>query len=309
MPHLAAMDPQLPTFILIGAMKAGTTSLIRYLGSHPDVFCPRKKEPNYFAIDTHLDKPGAWSLGLDWYRSRFEPGRDLTARGEGSTPYTMAHPGGTGPDDGSRVAERIREQLPDVRLMYVMRNPADRIESQYAHLMRLWRVDGEPIDEAIRRYDHFLDISRYSFQLRNYLEVFPREQLLLLQFEELVRDPESVVRRAFEFIGVDPDVELTGVGERHNERPDEGLPKGRGVALLANRARHMGITNLIPMGLRKKARSRLTRSAEEGEFHMSERSRAWVWEQLSDDLAGLDELGAGWMVEDWRASEESRAAV
>lgn len=300
------MDAQLPTFILIGAMKAGTTSLIRYLGAHPDVFCPTKKEPNYFAVDTHLDKPGTWSLGLEWYRSRFEPGRDVAARGEGSTPYTMAHPGGTGPDDGSGVAERIREVLPDVRLIYLMRNPVDRIESQYAHLMRLWRVAGEPIDLAIRRYDHFLDISRYSFQVRNYLEVFPREQLLLLQFEELTGDPDSVLRRTYEFVGVDPDAEVTGLGERHNERPTEGLPKGRGVALLANRARHLGITRLVPMGVRQKARSRLTRPADEAEFRMSEESRAWVFEQLSEDLAGLDELGAGWMVEDWQAREAAR---
>lgn len=300
------MDPQLPTFLLIGAMKSGTTALARFLSGHPEVWCPKRKEPNYFTVEPIFGKSGTWGEGLDRYRERFEPGRDVRQRGDASTPYSMATLGGTGPDDGTARPERIRALLPDVKLLYLLRDPISRIESQYAHLLHLWQLEGEPIDEAVRRYPHFLDISRYAFQIGNYLEVFPREQVLLLQFEEMRRDPGPMVRSIWDFLGVDSDVEVDGLGEVHNERRTGGYPTRRSAAVAIARLRSSGLTRFVPMAARSRLRARISREAEPEEFRLAPETRAWVWEQLADDLAALEGLGAGWMVDEWRQLEAER---
>src|SRR4029079_2322923 len=104
----------LPTFIVIGAMKAGTTSLARYLGEHPDVFVCSPKEPQFFI------ESGTWDRGVAWYRELFAGGRDSIARGEASTDYSKL------PRHGG-VVDRIAEVAPEARIVYLVRDPIERI--------------------------------------------------------------------------------------------------------------------------------------------------------------------------------------
>jgi hypothetical protein len=184
--------PLLPTFLVIGAMKAGTTSLYHYLRDHPQVFMPETKEVNFF------NPLRNWRRGVGWYEEQFaDAPPEATALGEASTSYTK-YPWVDG------VPERIASVLDDdVRLIYVVRHPIERMRSQYLHQVATgqeWR----PIEEAFRKEPMYLHISRYAFQLDRYAPTVSHERILVVDARALRVDRESTVRRIYGFIGVDP---------------------------------------------------------------------------------------------------------
>jgi hypothetical protein len=198
---------RLPTFLVIGAMKSGTTSLFHYLQDHPEIFMSPLKEVDFFAAEAN------WGRGLDWYRRQFdgaEPG--VRAIGEASTSYSK-YPEYAG------VPERIAEILPDVRLVYVVRDPIERIRSHYQH-RSLVGAERAPLEEAVLADPRYVDCSRYAFQIEQYLRVFPRERLLVVASEDLRSDREATIRRIYGFLGVDPS-HVPSTLEREFYRTDE----------------------------------------------------------------------------------------
>jgi Sulfotransferase domain len=188
-PATAAVRHDLPTFIVIGAMKAGTTSLYQYLRHHEQVFMSRIKELDFFVAERN------WPRGLEWYRRQFADAGDATARGEASTLYTKW------PEfDG--VPERIASVLPDVRLIYVVRDPIVRIRSHYQHRV-MTGTETAPPAVALLRDPTYVGCSRYATQLERYLEHFPREQLLVVTSEALRTDRRATVQGVYDFLGVD----------------------------------------------------------------------------------------------------------
>lgn len=193
-------DGALPTFILIGAMKCGTTSLHQYLGMHPQICVSDPKEPDFFLRRNEHD--------LAWYRQCFrEPAQ---AYGEASTNYTK-HPA------FRDVPERMHQVLPDLKLLYLVRDPIERAVSHFAHN----RVDGresDPMDEAFCPVEdsHYLQTSRYSVQLSQYLEYYPEERVLVIESERLRADRMGVLREVFSFLGVDPAVEASAFEEEYH---------------------------------------------------------------------------------------------
>jgi hypothetical protein len=181
---------QLPNFLVIGAMKAGTTSLYHYLRGHPHVFMPHVKELDYFAREPRS------SHGIEWYRRQFAPAPvEAIAIGEASTLYTK-HPRFPG------VPERIAAQIPDARLIYLVRDPIERIRSHYQHQVALG-AERAPLADAIFRDPIYLDTSRYAMQIDRYLEVFSPDQLLVVTSERLRGDREVAVREILAFLGLD----------------------------------------------------------------------------------------------------------
>jgi hypothetical protein len=190
-PDEGGIGMSLPNFLVIGAMKAGTTSLYHYLKVHPQVFMSPTKELDFFVEELN------WARGLDWYKRQFEYAtHDRVALGEASTSYTM-YPHYQG------VPERISKNLPEVRLIYVVRSPIDRIRSQYQHNV-ITGTERRSIDEAVFENPVYINCSRYAFQIEQYLEYFSRERLLIITSERLDRDRLASTRRIFEFLGVDP---------------------------------------------------------------------------------------------------------
>ncbi len=184
---------RLPTFLLVGAMKGGTTSLFHYLGGHPQVATPVYKAPEFFVEEAN------WRRGIDWYRRQFPvTGPDVLAIGEASNAYTK-YPRYRG------VPERIAAHLPDVRLLYVIRDPIERIRSHYQTRLAE-RSERLPFADAVFSNHIYLDYSRYALQIEQYLEHFPRDQLLVITSEDLRSAREATMRRVYGFIGVDPDV-------------------------------------------------------------------------------------------------------
>src|SRR6266568_4357611 len=188
-----------PNFIIIGAQKGGTTSLYRYLIEHPNIAPIYVKEPHFFDIYYHK--------GLGWYRSHFPTAvekyyarcvekHDLIT-GEAS-PYYLFHPS---------AAQRVAKTLPKAKLIALLRNPIDRAYSQYQHQLR---QPGE--EERLRqnekyasfnhRHYSYLARSTYINQLPAWLDIFPREQLLILKSEDLYADPASIVKQTLEHLSV-----------------------------------------------------------------------------------------------------------
>lgn len=178
----------LPNFLIIGAMKGGTTSLFNYLSVHPEVFMSRTKELHYFVAEKNLRR------GNGWYERQFREADDAAAVGEASTDYTK-YPLFRG------VPKRIADLIPGVRLIYVVRHPLERIRSHYLHDVARGR-ERRPIDEAVSGNEHYLAPSRYALQIEEYLKHFPREQLLLVTSESLRNDRAAAMRRVHDFIGV-----------------------------------------------------------------------------------------------------------
>ena len=188
--------PDLPTFLVIGAMKAGTTSLYHYQRNHDEIYMSRIKELDFF-VETHN-----WPRGLDWYRRQFSEAGSAVARGEASTLYTK-YPEHRG------VPERIATVLPEVRLIYVVRDPLERLRSHYQHRV-MTGAETDPPDVALLKNPVYLDCSRYAMQLEQYLGHFPREQILVVTSESLRSDRTATVKEVYGFLGVDtgsiPDV-------------------------------------------------------------------------------------------------------
>ncbi len=188
-PRRRAKHAELPNLIIIGGLKCGTTSIHHYLGLHPEIKMSKPKELNFFVEKLN------WDLGLDWYRGRFD-GR-FPVRGESSPHYTNL-PRFTG------VAERIREHVPDARLIYMVRDPISRILSHWTHAVGAG-YETRPMEEVLGRDDQtYVTRSRYWMQLQPYLELFDRDQIQVFAQEELQGEREETMRRAFEFAGVDP---------------------------------------------------------------------------------------------------------
>ncbi len=181
----------LPNFLIIGAVKAGTTSLYHYLNPHPQVFMSTPKELHFFVEEWN------WPLGWDWYQGHFAEAGHAAAIGEASVTYTQ-YPTYRG------IPKRIAQHLPETRLIYVVREPVDRIRSEYVHRVLIGK-ERDPVEKAVLENPRYVNHSRYSVQIDQYLEHFPQEQLLVIMAERLRTDREATVQRVARFLGIDPD--------------------------------------------------------------------------------------------------------
>lgn len=187
----------LPTFIVIGAMKCGTTSLYYQLDAHPDVAMSILKETNYFISKCDFEK-GRYEEGRDWYESRF---REVAkARGECSPNYTKAHlfPG---------VAQRMHDLVPDIQLIYMVRDPVERLISHYVQNC-VQGLEDQSFAGAVTEpvENKYVLTSRYFWQLQPYLEVFDEEQILIRSLESLRDRPLEILRDIHSFIGIESHV-------------------------------------------------------------------------------------------------------
>jgi len=181
----------LPTFIVIGAMKCGTTSLYYVLGAHPEIEMSDRKETDFFVRENNCEN------GRDWYERRFPDAGQ--ARGECSPNYTKAHL-------FSGVARRMHALVPDVRLVYVVRDPIERMISHYVGSRASGRED-RPFAEAVTPpRNNYVHTSQYFRQLSPYREHFDDEQIRIYALEAFAAEPAAVLRDLHRFIGVDPTV-------------------------------------------------------------------------------------------------------
>lgn len=180
----------LPTFLVIGAAKCGTTTVCDLLSEHPDVFVAELKECHYFARD-------AFDELRPWYESLFEGGEHCEAVGEGSVLYT--HPARI-----ERAVSRMRQTIPDCRFVYMVRHPVRRLESDWK-MRRIENRAPPDINAAIEEARDLVGIGKYWSNVSAYLRRFPREQLLVVFLEDFAAAPEEALSRILAHLGVDPD--------------------------------------------------------------------------------------------------------
>lgn len=193
----------LPTFLVIGAMKCGTTSLYYYLAEHPQVGMSRRKETDFF-----LAEHGNWAQGRDWYARQFPD--DAPARGECSPNYTKRHL-----FDG--VPKRIASVCPDVKLIYLVRDPIERTVSHYQGSRQQGREE-RSFEAAVANVErsNYVLTSRYHMQLQPYLDRFGEANLLVCTTEDLRAAPTETLQRIYRFLGVDAAFENRRTGRRFN---------------------------------------------------------------------------------------------
>ena len=191
----------LPNLIVIGAQKCGTSGLHYYLSLHPEISMSSPKELNFFI------KERAWDRGVDWYRRHFDAGASV--RGESSPNYT-AYPHHAG------VPERMRSLVPDARLILLVRDPVDRIAAHWVHNYAKRREKGDMATTLLHPNTTYVLRSQYYMQLRQFLNHYSAEQILVLDQDDLRHSRLDTLRTIFDFVGVDPDFEHPGfTRERH----------------------------------------------------------------------------------------------
>ena len=199
-----------PSFLIVGAEKAGTTSLFDYVNQHPEVAVGHRKEVQYFSR--------YFCHSWDWYRAHFPLENTLREKicGEAS-PYYLFHP---------LAAERIHGCLPQCKILILLREPVARSISQYYHevakgrehlsLPEAFETESQRLEQEFFKmrspryvpfkHEHFSYIAKSSYveQVERYFAVFPRSQVMVIQSEVFFRETPRVVKKVFEFLGVDP---------------------------------------------------------------------------------------------------------
>lgn len=182
----------LPNLLVIGAMKAGSTSLHDYLNLHPEIFMSEVKEIDYFIKEKNYSK------GLDWYKSNFPV--KSRYRGESSINYSKKH-------NLAGVPERILRDLgKNIKLIYIVRDPVDRFQSNftdsktYGDIPSSYSIN-QFIEEGIED-NPFVKTSSYYFQIKDYLALFDKENFYFLKAEDLKSNPQKEMDKLYQFLGL-----------------------------------------------------------------------------------------------------------
>jgi len=204
----------LPNLIVIGATKCGTTSLHRYLDRHPEITMSRDKEPDFFIAERN------WSKGVEWYAAQFAAG--TAVRGESSSRYTNS-PWFAG------VPARMHALVPGARLVYLVRDPIERIVSNWIHAVAQGD-ETRPLTEAMH-HDYYFLRSLYWRQISAYLDHYPRSSILVIAMDDLATEREATLRKVYEFLDVDPEVRGSARELRLNRTADKRLKTKTGAWL------------------------------------------------------------------------------
>lgn len=198
------------TFVVIGAMKSGTSTLREHLRTHPQVSMTKKDECDFFVEHRN------WKRGLRWYESQFDMSRP--ARGDSSPNYTK-HPVFKG------VPERMYSVVPDAKLIYLMRDPIGRIISNYLHNLASGREERD-LERALEgpATSGYVFTSLYFSQIQRFLACYKDNDILLLTLESLSSRPQEVLGRVFDHIGVDPSHEPESLGATFHKSSSKSRP-------------------------------------------------------------------------------------
>ncbi|HET7520401.1 MAG TPA: sulfotransferase [Candidatus Limnocylindria bacterium] len=300
----------LPTFVIGGAPKAGTTALWAQLAAHPDVWMSRVKEPHFLTRDANNPAPGVHiigapradthSRGLAWYESLFDEGAERPVRGEASTHYLGAL-------DGPELMERF---VPGLKVIFVLRQPVDRAYSHYWHNLKRGH-DLPPFpavldDDPALRYVIYM--SRYRQHLERYRHALGDERLLFVLYDDLRSSPADAYRRICRFIGASEDF-LPDFAREHNVH---AVPVNRGLqkVLAASTYRSW---SFVPAAVRRPARAirqrleswNLRKAAYEP---MDPAVRSSLMELFRDDIAYVESVTRP-LPEWWQAPERKAAGA
>jgi hypothetical protein len=180
-----------PNFFIIGAARSGTTSIYAYLDQHPEIFFSPVKEINFFS------NPEIWKKGFKWYERHFKKANGVKAVGEASTSYTVS-------PFLKEAPQRIFDYSPDAKLIYIVRDPINRLISHYMHRANRG-FEKRSFSAVIKNLENEPAAwqGKYNYQLTEFLKLFNRENILILTFDDFHQSPQKMVRNVFNFLDVD----------------------------------------------------------------------------------------------------------
>lgn len=232
-----------PDFLIIGAMKCGTTTLYNDLLTNPRVFMPAEKEPNALADDAVLE-----DAGRDAYLALFQGAASDQACGEASTRYSKL------PDHPGVPARARRVCGPGLRVIYVVREPVSRIVSHHHHNHSAGG-SGPDINLEVRQDPTFINWTRYAMQVEPWIEAFGRPNVRVVRFEDFIKDRPGTAASLAEFLGVPPRPELVDPDRVYNESKSKPVVKGALWHALANNRLYRGVLRpLLSSGLKERVR-------------------------------------------------------
>lgn len=186
-------------FIGLGAQKAGTSWVYACLYEHPEICAPVK--------ELHFFSRSRFERGRGWYESYFKRCGEGKLKGEFSTSYLYSE----------ETPHRIKAMYPDAKLIAILRNPVDRAFSQYRNAIKAGEIpESVSFDGYKGKEKSVLEQGLYATQLKRYMGQFPRDQLLVLVYEDITKDPKSFMKRIYAFLGVDTDFEASMLYKRIN---------------------------------------------------------------------------------------------
>lgn len=288
---------RLPSFFLAGAPKAGTTYIADVLGCHPDIFMPVTKEPAFFSRDP---EKGHYERGWRFYQKTFHDAGADQRIGEASTLYFH----------DADSAALIREAIPNARIVIVLRNPVDRVYSNYWQYIKSG-FDLPAMDKLVEQggdpLEHMIGVSHYPGHVRRFLDVFGSDRVLILTYEALSRDPAAVMKRILGFVGVQRPLDPACLGQGRANAA--GVPRSRWLARLLRHKRIIQtIKAMVPGALVAPARRWLDRlrwsnTRVQAYPPLSAGARRYLWDRLQPVPEEIEYL-TGISLEEWKRDRE-----
>lgn len=273
-------DPRLvlPGFIIIGAMKSATSSLYHWLGQQPECHLATPKETNFFSFEED------WQRGVGWYSGLFAGHADRPLRGEASVSYTY-------PTHAPVAAERMASVVPGARLIFVIRQPIERLRSHYRHELQRNRERMELVDALTAPGNPYVDRSCYHKALEPYIRRFPRQQICVVRFDDLVHGDRPGWATVLDFLGLPY---RPAPADSHNVTRDNGQWTSAMRWLQQRRMLRPGVVSKLPGPIRKLGRRALIQDGDPFERTLSrslvpipDRIVSPIWEDL--------EMLEGWL--------------
>lgn len=269
------MTVRFPDFLIVGAMKAGTTTLYRDLLVNPEVYLPAIKEPHNLVHDTVLSAEGKAR-----YAQLFRLAKSNQVCGEASTGYTKL-PTNRG------VPERAMSLIgPALKIVYIVREPVARIVSHHYHSYSSG-IFSPDIDQEIRKQPVLLDYSRYAMQIEPWIETFGRSNVLILVFEEFVASRRPMVRQISEFLGVTPNESLIDDQAIYNRSDGKPTRSPLWRKIRSSYVYRQYVQPYLPTRMRDRMRRAVLPKAPPRPDPPSEQTVALIREELAEDMERL----------------------
>lgn len=276
-----------PDFIGIGAQRSGTSWIYACLYEHPETCLP-VKEAHFFSRERN------WSKGYEWYERIFDRCPQDRRIGEFSTSY-LSDPA---------TPKRILQRYPQVKLIASLRNPVTRAYSNYLNDLKAGAIKGKvSFGQALEGHPEYRDQGRYATHLKRYFACFPRDQLLVLIYEDSLKNPLGFIREIYTFIGINASFRPALLDVKVNEgQMPRFLLVNRLLKRTSETLRTMGLQNIWWLAKKTGFANRIRRAnalkpAQEQELSLSE--RAALYESLEGEIDDLERL-IGRKLSEWR---------
>jgi hypothetical protein len=263
---------QITHFLIVGAMKAGTTTLYRDLSRHPGVFMPGDKEPEIL-----VRYVGARAIAAA-YAEHFAGAAPGQVCGEASTAYTKR------PDHEGAAALALAHFGPELRIIYMRREPVSRLISQYKHEVQHKTIT-EPIEAAIAKHPRLIAYGRYDWQIAPWIETFGKGNVLQIDLEDYSRDKAGKLDAVMAHLGLDPALMPAVDPNARANRADEAKTVSNPLlaAVIGSRFYRRRIKGLMSDGLREKLRNAILSKPEDTEILLSTELEAHIRQESARD--------------------------